>query len=165
MRLISDLGTGRNSVVPLAPAAHTGIVRDRAWWAKESARLGTDWPGVIDAAVSMLTVAGLVAPETSTFQQACEQADRRRQYISSGRVAPPRNRRAPEIEALVFSLRRGVGELTQPDTQRRLSALDANQLEAVCLRVQAFQPTIAEPWTAEDADLLISTWRKLRGQH
>ena len=65
------------------------------------------------------------------------------------------------IEALLFSLRRGIAELTRPDTQRRLSALDKDQLEAVCLRVQAFQPTIAPAWSAEDADLLISTWKKI----
>jgi hypothetical protein len=78
-----------------------------------------------------------------------------------------RNRPAPSslVEALVFSLRRGVDELTQPDTQRRLSALAEDQLEAVCLRVQAFQPKTAEPWSADDVDLLISAWRKFREQH
>jgi hypothetical protein len=78
-----------------------------------------------------------------------------------------RNRPAPSslVEALVFSLRRGVDEFTQPDTQRRLSALAEDQLEAVCLRVQAFQPKIAEPWSADDVDLLISAWRKFREQH
>jgi hypothetical protein len=68
------------------------------------------------------------------------------------------------VEALMFSLRRGVDELTQPDTQRRLSAVAEHQLEAVCLRVQTFQPKIAEPWCAEDLDLLISAWRKFRDQ-
>jgi hypothetical protein len=163
--MMTDRSDIREARARHAPTTPTGIGHDREWWAKEATRVGSDWPGVISAAVSMLTVAGIIAPEPSTFEQACEQADRRRQYISSGRVAAPRNRPAPAIEALVFALRRGVGELTQPDTQQRLSALDADQLEAVCLRVQAFQPTIAEPWSAEDADLLISTWRKLRGQH
>ena len=85
--------------------------------------------------------------------------------LAAAWAAMHRNRPAPEamLEALVFSLRRGDGELAQPDTQRRLSALDADQLEAVCLRVQAFQPAIAEPWSAEDADLLISAWRKFHG--
>jgi hypothetical protein len=46
-----------------------------------------------------------------------------------------------------------------------LSALDADQLEAVCLRVQAFQPEIAPAWYAEDADLLISAWREFHEQH
>jgi hypothetical protein len=62
------------------------------------------------------------------------------------------------IEALMYSLRRGVNELIMPDTLRRLSALTEDQLEAVCLRVQAFQPMIAEPWSADDADLLIAAW-------
>jgi hypothetical protein len=74
-----------------------------------------------------------------------------------------RNRPAPStlVEALMLSLRRGVTELTRFDTQQRLSALDKDQLEAVCLRVQAFQPTIAPAWSAEDADLPISTWKKI----
>jgi hypothetical protein len=75
--------------------------------------------------------------------------------------------RAPEatVETLMFSLRRGVDELIQPDTQRRLSGVAEDQLEAVCLRVQTFQPKIAEPWSADDVDLLISAWRKFREQH
>jgi len=60
------------------------------------------------------------------------------------------------------SLRSGVNELTKPDTQRRLSELDERQLEAACLRIQAFKPEIAPAWCAEDVDLLISAWRKFR---
>ena len=74
--------------------------------------------------------------------------------------------RAPEatVDALMFSLRRGVGELTKPDTQRRLSGLNEQQLEAICLRAQAFRPEIALAWSADDVDLLISAWRKVREQ-
>jgi hypothetical protein len=74
-----------------------------------------------------------------------------------------RNGPAPStlVEALMLSLRRGVTALIRPDTQRRLSALDKDQLEAVCLRVQAFQPTIAPAWSVDDTDLLISIWKKL----
>jgi hypothetical protein len=180
------------STVRLAPAATADISHDREWWAEEAARVGSDRPGVIRAAIDMLTVAGLIAPEASTFQQAFgpeatvsedwkqiareawhapswrEAAVKYREDrpdISPERVAPPRNRRAPvaTIEALMFSLRRGVNEVAKSDTQRRLSTLDADQLEAVCLRVQAFKPAIAEPWSAEDADLLISAWRKFHG--
>ena len=77
-----------------------------------------------------------------------------------------RDRLAPEamVEALVFALRQGANELIKSDTLRRLSALAEDQLEAVCLRVQAFQPKIAEPWSPEDLDLLISAWRKFRDQ-
>ena len=74
--------------------------------------------------------------------------------------------RAPEatVDALMFSLRRGVGELTKPDTLRRLSGLNEQQLEAICLRAQAFRPEIALAWSADDVDLLISAWRKFREQ-
>jgi hypothetical protein len=77
-----------------------------------------------------------------------------------------RNRPAPStlIEALMLSLRRGVTELIRPETQRRLSALDKHSLEFVCLRIQEIRPTIAPAWSAEDADLLISTWKKLHEQ-
>jgi hypothetical protein len=120
-----------------------------------------------------------------TFERACRDADRnaasqpgdprilraRRLLADDISLEPAydeilRDRPAPEspIDALVFSLRRGLGELTQPDTQRRLSAVAEDQLEAVCLRVQTFQPKIAEPWSADDVDLLISAWRKFREQ-
>ena len=60
------------------------------------------------------------------------------------------------VEALVYGLRRGVNELIKPDAQRRLSELNRDQLEAVCLGVQAFKPNIAPAWSADDVDLLIS---------
>jgi hypothetical protein len=77
-----------------------------------------------------------------------------------------RNRPTPKatIDGLMFSLRRGAQELLQLDTQRRLSVLAEDQLEAVCLRVQAFEPKIAEPWSADDVDLLILVWRKFSEQ-
>jgi hypothetical protein len=49
----------------------------------------------------------------------------------------------------------------------RMSALsepNGDELEAVCLRVQAFKPNIAPAWSADDADLLISAWGKCREQ-
>ena len=74
--------------------------------------------------------------------------------------------RAPEatVEALMYSLRRGVGELTKPDTLRRLTAIDRDQLKEVCCRVQNFKPEIAAPWSREEATELVSNWRILRGQ-
>jgi hypothetical protein len=66
------------------------------------------------------------------------------------------------VDALMLSLRRGIDELVKPETLQRLSLLDEGQIEEICLRVQAFQPAIAPAWAAEDADLLISVWRKLR---
>jgi len=65
----------------LAPAAITDIGHDRAWWEKEAARLGTDWPGVIDSAHILLAIAGLtLAPidawGPASFRQLCAEADR-----------------------------------------------------------------------------------------
>jgi hypothetical protein len=145
---------------------------------------GTGWPAVIDGCHDLLAVALGTNSMEETFERACREADRK----AASRPQDPRilrarrlladdislerayygilrDRPAPEslIDALVFSLRRGPGELTQPDTLRRLSA-QADQLEVVCLRVQAFQPEIAPAWYAEDADLLISAWRKFREQ-
>ena len=76
------------------------------------------------------------------------------------------DRTAPKatVDALMFSLRRGINDLTQPNPLRRLSTLDEHQLEDVCLRVQAFQQRISPAWSPADVDLLISAWRKFRGQ-
>jgi hypothetical protein len=68
------------------------------------------------------------------------------------------------VDALLLSLRRGADELVKTETFRQLSVLDEGQIEDVCLRVQAFQPGIAPAWSADDADLLISAWRKFREQ-
>src|SRR6516162_7023766 len=75
-----------------------------------------------------------------------------------------RTARKATVDALMFSLRRGINELTQRSTLRRLSTLDEHQLEDVCLRVQAFEQRIAPAWCTADVDLLISAWRKFRGQ-
>ena len=85
--------------------------------------------------------------------------DRAWHELEADRTAPKAT-----VDALMFSLRRGINELTRPSTLRRLSTLDEYQLEDVCLRVQAFEQRIAPAWCAADVDLLISAWRKFRGQ-
>ena len=51
----------------------------REWWAAEAIRADTDWPGVVDTALEIMVAAGVIRPEQSTFELACEQADRKRQ--------------------------------------------------------------------------------------
>jgi hypothetical protein len=68
------------------------------------------------------------------------------------------------VDALLLSLRRGADELVKTETLQRLSVLDEGQIENICLRVQAFRPGIAPAWSSDDVDLLISAWRKFRGQ-
>jgi hypothetical protein len=135
--------------------------RDRAWWAAEAERTGTDWRSLADAVLEALVSVGMIRLKQSTFELACEQADReqlpRPSRSGAEMAAPPTT-----IEALMFSLRRGVNELAQSDTLRRLSALDGDQVKQVCRRVQAFQPGIAEPWSTDEVDALISAWKKSR---
>jgi hypothetical protein len=119
-----------------------------------------------------------------TFERACRDADRK----AASRPEDPRILRArrlladdvsyerayaefmrerptPEatVDALVYSLRRGIAELTKPDILRRLSELDKGQLKAICRRLQNFKPEIAPPWSPEDVAALIAKWRELHG--
>jgi hypothetical protein len=173
--------------------------RDHASWAAEAARIGTDLPSVVRAALEMMIAAGIIEqPEPKTMTawdgpswraSAKDYHEQRASRRTSETINPERlahlrrlmaddisinrawheleaDRTAPKatVEALMFSLRRGINELTQPSTLRRLSTLDEYQLEDVCLRVQAFQQRIAPAWSAADVDLLISAWRKFHGQ-
>jgi hypothetical protein len=71
------------STIPLAPADSQDIGHDREWWAKESARVGSNWPGVLDGAHTLLAIAGLMlAPidawdDLASFRQLCAEADRK----------------------------------------------------------------------------------------
>jgi len=66
------------------------------------------------------------------------------------------------VEALVFGLRNGLAALPKnPDRLRWLSELNAEQLKAVCRRVQNFNPEIATPWSSEEVVALITKWREL----
>jgi hypothetical protein len=136
-----------------------GMMLDRDCWAAEAAR--TDLRSLADAVLEALVSAGIIRLEQATFELACEQADRERlprpSRLGAATAAPPTT-----VEALMFSLRRGVNELAQLDTLRRLSALDGDQVKQVCRRVQAFQAGIAQPWSADEVDALISAWRKSR---
>jgi hypothetical protein len=157
------------NVPVISPAVSAGTAGD------------TGWSATIDACHDFLGIAFGEYSDMDTFERACRDADRKAasqpgdpRILRARRLladdipleraydAILRDRSAPEspIDALVFSLRRGLGELTQPDTQRRLSAVAEDRLEAVCLSVQTFQPNIAEPWSADDADLLIAAWGK-----
>jgi hypothetical protein len=67
------------------------------------------------------------------------------------------------VEALMFSLRNGVGALAQSDTLRRLSELGDTQVREVAVRVQKFKPHIAPAWTAQDVGLLLAARSKVCG--
>jgi hypothetical protein len=68
---------------------------------------------------------------------------------------------ASTVEALVFGLREGLAALPKnPDRLRWLSELSAEQLKAVCRRVQNFNPEIATPWSSNQVAALITKWRE-----
>jgi hypothetical protein len=65
---------------------------------------------------------------------------------------------AATVDAVAFSLRRGVGELANADSQRRLSELSEEQTRIVCRRLQSFKPEIATPWPPEEIEALMIIW-------
>jgi len=68
------------------------------------------------------------------------------------------------VEALVFGLRDGIEALpTNPDRLWRLSRLSAEQLLAVCERLQTFKPHIAPAWSPEEVQALVDIWSASRG--
>jgi hypothetical protein len=162
MTLLHDRADARNSEVTPTFTVVSTAAHDRAWWTAEVARTGTDWRSLTAAVLEVLVSAAIIRLEQSTFEFACEQADRKRQPHPS-RQEVAMGAPATTVEALVFSLRRGVNELTQPDTEHRLAALDAHQLKEACRRVQAFHPKIAKQWLADDVERLISAWKNSHG--
>jgi hypothetical protein len=156
-----NVGLGDEAGLTVLLPESERLQRNRAWWAAEAERTGTDWRSLADVALEALVSVGIIRLEQSTFELACEQADReqlpRPSRSRAAMAAPPST-----IEALMLSLRRGVNELAQSNTPRRLSELDGDQVMQVCRRVQAFQPGIAEPWSIDEVDALISAWRKSR---
>jgi hypothetical protein len=159
-----------------------GTAGDREWWAKQDAQNGTDWSAVLDGARTLAAIAVGEISMDDTFEKICREADAKavarpadaRTLRARGLLADDvsyerayveflRDRPAPEatVDALVYSLRRGVSELTKPNTLQRLSMLTEGQLKAVCRRVQSFNPEIATPWSSDEVAALIAKWREL----
>jgi len=64
---------------------------------------------------------------------------------------------ASTVEALMFSLRGGVNELEKPDTMRRLSVVDSDQVQEISERLQ----NIAPAWSPDQVAALVAIWSKL----
>jgi len=145
---------------------------------------GIGWPAVIDGCHDFLAVAFGTNIMDDPFDRACREADhkaaaqpqnprlKRLRRLLEDDVSLERayyellrNRPAPNatVEALVYSLRRGVTELTRPDAQRRLTELAADQVKTICRRLQNFHPEIATPWLPEEVTALIAVYEELHG--
>jgi hypothetical protein len=67
------------------------------------------------------------------------------------------------VEALILGLRsRGVQALGEPDTLRRLAALNESQLREVAVRLQKLKPEIAQAWAPDDVEVLIAARGRLK---
>ena len=161
-----------------------GTAGDHGWWAEQAAQNGTDWAGVLDVARELLAVAVGEVTSMHTFDRACREADRKaasrpvdartlraRRLLADDDISYEhayyetlRDRSSPEatIDALVYSLRRGINELTSPDAKRRLSELSEDQLRAVCERLRNFKPEIAPAWTPDEVEALTVIWSELK---
>jgi hypothetical protein len=161
-----------------------GTAGDHGWWAEQAAQNGTDWAGVLDGARDLLAVAVGEVTSVHTFDRARREADRKaasrpvdartlraRRLLADDDISYERayyeilrDRSAPEAttDALVYSLRRGINELTSPDAKRRLSELSEDQLRAVCERLRNFKPEIASAWTPEEVEALTVIWSELK---
>jgi hypothetical protein len=78
-----------------------------------------------------------------------EQAQRRLLERRRGGAA------ASTVEALVYSLRRGLDALAEPDAVRRLTELSDDQLLEVGERLRRLKPEIARAWSADDVAVLM----------
>jgi hypothetical protein len=95
----------------------------------------------------------LLAPETS-LEEAW--------YLMN--VAAHRGRAAAStVKALVYQLRRGGAELSNPNARRRLSELSEQQLHEVSTRLQKFMPHIARAWIPAEIEILVGLWSELHG--
>lgn len=92
----------------------------------------------------------LLLDETISLQRACgEIADR---HLRGNPAA------SSTIDALMYSLRKGVVALGQDGVQRRLTALDEDQMRNVCKQLQNRNSAIAKSWTAREVEMIVMAW-------
>jgi hypothetical protein len=67
------------------------------------------------------------------------------------------------VEALMFSLRSGIGALTDPKTVRQLCELSDAQTRQIAVRLQKFKLHVAPAWAAQDLEVLLAARSNVRG--
>jgi hypothetical protein len=145
--------------------------------AQDQDALGTGWMDILLTAFNRMIAESIIepaddeepdawAPDMPSWRRAAAEYHRDR----AGRTAIVETRHenrtraaaAATVDALVFSLRRGVNELAKPDTMRRLSELSEEQLREVCSRLRNFKPEIGKMWTPEEIEALAIVWGELK---
>jgi tRNA A37 N6-isopentenylltransferase MiaA len=149
---------------------HAGLVDDvpptPPDWA-DMARAAWDAPGWQEAAADYhknRQSAAKIEPERLQRLRRLMDEDvsleRARSELNDQRL--PGEAAAMTVEALMFGLRRGVGALKEPATNRCLSELSKEQVCEVYRRVQQFKH--APALTESDADRLLELWNDHVGQ-
>ena len=142
------------AITTAAPLAVVGTpTHDETWWAAEAVRTGTDWSGVVAAALELIVAVGIVEqpqPETITPWDALPWREAAAEYHRdrSGRLAveiePKRLKRLRPLMADGISLERVYDEIG------RDRAKPAVTVEALKLAVRVHGPkTLAEPTNQE----------------
>jgi hypothetical protein len=156
---ITAVDTVRDNADTMVPEP----IADDAWedpWAAPGWREALDYHKVRGRRASIRPYApekvarlrGLMADSVS-LERAWHELNRR----ASGAAAST-------VEALMFGLCDGLVALSKnPDRLRRLSELNAEQLRAVCERLQDFKPHIAPAWTPNEVEALVAIWSKRDG--
>jgi hypothetical protein len=118
-----------------------------------------------------------------TFAEACREADKKQRRkprdrrienlrrlmaddVSLGEIstAHVQDRAADfTVEALMFSLRSGIGAFARADTVRQLCELSDAQIGQIAVRLQKFKPHVASAWAAQDVEVLLAVRSKVRG--
>jgi hypothetical protein len=109
------------TIAPAAPfAVVSSAVHDREWWAEETVRAGTDWPGVVDGAFTMLIAAGLIkqpaagtttAWDAPSWRQAAADYHRNRSGRLAVEIEPRRVERLRRLLTVDVSLERAWHKL------------------------------------------------------
>jgi hypothetical protein len=141
-----------------------------------------DWSDTLARALTLMAI--VAGPEIAEevmirdiFEDACRKADRKRKpdgldYLRGlldesvslerayHKVVALNVNEAPQatVEALMYSLRRGIEVITEPDNQRRLAELSEDHVLAVCQRLQNFKPNIAPAWSPKELEAIVSIW-------
>jgi hypothetical protein len=153
------------STVRLAPAATADISHDREWWAEEAARVGSDWPAILDGARALSAVAVGEATPMDAFDQLCREADRKAAAVkknpklerlrelmaddvSLGRAWHELRDRRPTPEVTIEAVKQavrscGVAALSEPSTQDRLQKCDVDARKRFDLWLTDFKARIA----------------------
>jgi hypothetical protein len=137
-----------------------GPARDRAFWAAEAKRCGSDWAGVFGLHLAVLH--RLRGEHDESRNSLLARADepvaacaRRRQ--------PVRSTPDSTIEAVMVAVReRGTAALEEPAIQRCLAQLNDEQIIEVGARLRRLKAEIAPAWTADQVASLIQTRERLK---